>query len=709
MSKGLMAFALVAEEYERTGDPLLGLKPLFAPLLLAGRGAQFDAAQFSSDFTKAYGLEMTPFVAAALSERMQDLGLLEKYYENNTGDIYRVKNFDWDSEPIAESQVESTIKLFVQWASSKSEDYGRAFAENHLEDAILARLARPEYASVFTNKAEENNSRLRKLMGMGGAGVAANDDAFFDYLVAAFILHVADNAPVVFDSISQISYGALIADAVAGLAVPERREENKKGLRLVFDAPLLLDILDLNSPMHKEYASGLLAIANEAGLMLATFDHSIEEMRQTIQATLEASARGLGHGPMAHRLRTEPGKRLSAIVTRDRLREKIEELGVTILRAETYREARYSKWFPEERLDAVRNAIGDLHENLEARIRDAESVAAVARLKGARGDAESLFDAGTIFVTRNSVLAKRVNRFLSRGRTGPRPTFTIATDGQVAGVLWFVGGMRGVELSRRRLIANCSAAVLPKRELISRIASTLEGIEPSLRDEFQALMADARASLCIMRLTAGDIDLIDRDKSIEVVEEMRRELAAPANERAVAAERFAEEVKKDAEEKISEFDKELGERRSELAQAKEEVRRQSQQFEMQLAQLQINVDREVQEKRAAFAEIRRASDELENDINFRLNSYNNKRRDLVRRMKVELLILGVVLAFAVIAPEPPLWVRIFAAAASLATVGVFADFGRAVLERISEWTFRRDLVAVDALRKYAGLPVLAKE
>ncbi|MCW0447483.1 hypothetical protein [Xanthomonas sacchari] len=440
MSKELMAFALVAEEYERTGDPLRGLKPLFAPLLLAERGRPFNAERFSEDFTRTYGLQMTPFVAAALSERMQELNLLEKYHEKNVGDVYQVRNFEWAAEPIAEVQIEKTINLFLDWAEAKSSEYGKKFSRDDLEEAILVRLARPEFASIFVQQAEEKNSRLRKLMGVAGIDVNAKDEAFFDYLVAAFVLHAATNAPAVFDSISQISYGSLIADAVAGLAVPNMQEAKGNKLRLVFDAPLLLDLLDLNSPAHRQYAIGLLAIAKEAGLLLATFEHSLEEMRQTIQATLEASVRGEGYGPMAQRLRTEPGKRLSATLTRDRLREKVTDLGITIMRAEIYREARYAKWFPEENIDRIRNAIGDLHENLEARIRDAESVAAVARLKGERGGAESLFESGTIFVTRNSVLAKRVNRVLSRGRSGPHPTYTVATDGQIAGVLWFVGG-----------------------------------------------------------------------------------------------------------------------------------------------------------------------------------------------------------------------------------------------------------------------------
>lgn len=705
MSKELTAFALVAEEYEKTGDPLRGLYPLFAPLLSESKGGPFDPEKFSASFTSAYGLEMSPFVASALAERMNDLGLLDREFDRNIGASYKVANFQWEAEPIAEAQVENTINLFVEWAEVQCQAYKKEIEHSALEDAILARLARPEFASVFAIQSGEKNNRLRKMMGVAAVDVNAKDEAFLDYLVARFILHVEDNSPAVFDAISLISYGSLIADAVAGLAVTRPSGPSGRSLRLVFDAPLLMDLLDLNSPAHRQYAMGLIEIARDAGLLLATFDHCMDEVKFTIQATLDATARGEGYGPMANRIRTEPGKRISATLVRDRLKTRVADLGITVLRADMYKEARYSKFFPEERVDQVRNAIGDLHEHLEARIRDAASVATVARLKQDRGDADELFEAGTIFVTRNSVLAKRVNRHLSKGRSSPSPTFVIATDGQIAGMLWFVRGMKGVELSRRRLIANCSAAILPKRELVSRISSILDGIQPELRQEFEVLMSDSRASLCVMRLTAGDVDSVNGERSLELIEHMRAEISAPAIERAEAAEiraGVAERRVVDSQIELNNMSESAKFDLGELKRIHEEQVAENDRLQMtsalEVAQLRhdLEVARNSEEQR--ISESNRAASRLAERIAALEDGLKIKRSRVIKLVKCIGIVLAISVPVLAFAFDTELIVKIISCIAAVLSVSAVARWAESFLERLSNTMFKADERLIAELR-----------
>jgi hypothetical protein len=77
--------------------------------------------------------------------------------------------------------------------------------------------------------------------------------------------------------------------------------------------------------------------------------------------------------------------------------------------------------------------------------------------------------------------------------------------------------------------------VLPKKEVISRIAGLLGNLSEELGNEFEALMTNRRASLCPMRVTGGIVESIDEQKSLQVLERMKEELAAPILERAEAA------------------------------------------------------------------------------------------------------------------------------------------------------------------------------
>lgn len=591
MGKHLVAFALVAEEFERTGDPIKGLKPLFAPLLRGKSGQEFDPASFAGDFTSLYGLQMTSFVGRALAERLTETGLLVRSYDPGSGERFHIADFEWDPELIHEHQVEQTIELFVAWGLKQAEETEFGFSERQLEDAILSRLSRPEFASIFTRAAEDKAERLKGMLGIAALDVNTRADAYLDYLVARFIYEAAVKAPDVFGAISQIAYGSLIADAVAGLAVPPSAlSDSLLDLKVVLDGPLVLDLLDLNSREHKAYADGLLEIIQGSGINVAIFEHSVDEMVLTINATLAADDRREGFGPMAHRFRSEQGQRAYAVLVRDSLKRKVEGLGIEILAADHYRSAAYMKFFSEERLDEIRNSIGDLHEHVDARARDAESIAAVARIKGVRARAESLFEAGVIFITRNSVLCKRVLRTLSRGYAEPTPRFTVATDGQLAGVLWFIRGIEGLSLSRKRLIANCSAAILPKREVVARIAGFLENVRPELKESFEVMMADSRASLCMMRVTGGDVDSIDEAKALDVVEEMRRELAAPAIERAEAAERELQITQGEVERLSADSKGVAAVLQANIEELEGRRVLDAQDFEMQIAQFQLDMD-----------------------------------------------------------------------------------------------------------------------
>lgn len=706
MGKQLVAFALVADEVERTGDPIKGLRPLFAPLLSGKAGQEFNADNFASEFTALYGLKMSSFVARALSERLGEIGLLIRTYDAAAGEKFRVAEFEWNAEAIQEHQIEQTITLFVAWAQKQSEKNEIKFSDAQLEVGLLSRLARPEFASIFTRAAEDKTKRLKGILGISGLEVSPKSDAYLDFLVAQFLLEAAQKAPDVFLAISQISYGSLLADAVAGLALPDVADEGAShgDFRVVLDGPIVLDLLDLNSREHKVYAEGLLEIIRKSGIRLGIFEHSLEEMKHTIDATLAFDARGEGFGPMAHRFRTEQGQRAYATLVRDSLRRRVDDLGIDLLVAEHYRSPAYMKFFPEHRVDDVRNSIGDLHAHVDARARDAESVAAVARMKGARAHAESMFDSIAMFVTRNSVLCKRVLRTLARGYSDPTPRFTIATDGQLAGILWFVSGIQGLDLSRKRLIANCSAAILPGKEVVARIAAFLEGVRPELKADFETLMADSRASLCTMRLTGGDPEQIDEAKALEIVEAMRNELAAPAMERASAAEIEAALARQDAAQVSSEAKQAVESIQRSLNEIEEGRASDAKKFDLEIAGFSMKLE-------VAEGDLRDTRRREKERVAATLNRIGECERALQKKVDLVFRSVEVIAVILIVASAlldiwgdrlPGVWVKIVLTIVAILTIGVVEKFLKDRAKLLILKLFRSDQKYIEGLRAGMG-------
>src|SRR5437879_13808039 len=104
--------------------------------------------------------------------------------------------------------------------------------------------------------------------------------------------------------------------------------------------------------------------------------------------------------------------------------------------------------------ESLRNNIGPVMENLERRIRDAQSIATVLRLREDPQNAKSIADARWIFITRNDSVAAKSHGFLvMRKLMGRDDVPPAVTDRRLAGYLWFaVGGNLGA-LSGKKLVA----------------------------------------------------------------------------------------------------------------------------------------------------------------------------------------------------------------------------------------------------------------
>lgn len=702
MANSLLAFALVAEEYEKSGDPVRGLAPLFRPILQGRTGAPYDPAWFAGRFTETYGLDMTPYVAKSISENLVSAGLLTRSARDGFI-VAQMQASQNDTPSIDEERIREIVVYFERWSRKELARLGIETVDIDFEEMLLGHLAHPEFASVFLEKGRPRDSdRIRRLLGKGDFQERKNLDPLFDFLVARFMLVANETAPEVFDQLASIAFGALIADAIAGLAAPGVLKTPEPPLRVVIDGPLLLDALDLSTPAHFEYGKGLFDMLSRAKFRLAVFDHILEEARESIRSTLRAHGAGLAYGPLGDRLRSTPGLSVRATHIADTLDERVKELGVEVLRSEIYDRADFKKYFDDRSVDAVRNAIGDIHHQLERRIRDTNSVAAVARLKRENRRPSSVFEAGTIFLTRNSALAKQVNRVLAVGRAEPDPRFTIVTDGQLASTLWFsLGAVNDFAVfSKKRLIANCSAAIVTQREVIQRIASMLETVDNKLKDDFEIMMRDRRASLCVMRETDGYIDAIDADRSVALLEDMRRELAAPLLEPAL------EELSSKREELVD-LQMQVYHSRQANAELQGVVAETEYSFNAVQAQMSVALEGERATKARVRGELSALMASCEEDINAR-NAQLTRRHAIAKRVLVTFWVLICVVAlFLSVFPDfiHGERIRIIVFLVLLSTLGFFGGWIDRQIDRVVRFvsvTMRAEIARSEESRSHYG-------
>lgn len=529
-TRALIAFAYVADQFAKTNDLASGLAPLFAPVISNRAGRSFDSGQFALDVKEAYDLDMHPYVAEELAASLAGHGYLEEIRRSGSTVQYRNIKVELAEPPIREDQLRVLINGFSDFARTHLEKVALSAAEEEIEQAFLSRLVRPEFLALVLrpDKAEPGVNTLTLTRPQAGSDTTLQrTEEHFDFLVARYILNLHDQDAEEFDLLVSATSGALVAEVVIDLQHPLKKGEPLAGLQVAVDSPLILDALELGLEGAAPYAKQLIEQITRAGAIPIVFGNTVEEIQRALRSPLEHYERKQElYGPLGRRLRFNRALAPYVRAIIPKLADEIRGLGVQVRDVSDFSRAERQRYFTVAMEQALANSLGE-YPTEDARLHDARAISDVLRLRGDnRGD--SIRDAGIIFVTRNSRLARLCRRHLSDNALASRDYFPpCITDRYLAGLLWISTGGGGDSLSRLRLIANCSAAIVPRREIVTRMHRFFESLNPSMVSRFEALMTNERAEHFLMDRTIADSTLITQEN----YEEIYRDIEEVAAER----------------------------------------------------------------------------------------------------------------------------------------------------------------------------------
>jgi hypothetical protein len=537
-SRALLAFAYVADRFEQTGDIATGLLVLFAPVIAKRSGKTFDAQQFVEDVREMYDIEMHPYVAEDFAPRLAASGYLietARFAENAT---YENGTFELPELPISEDVLEALLERFADFANSLLVPNGINIPRATLKSGLLDRLVQPDFLGLMVRPDRPSTGPRTMTLRPDPTANERPEDVErlrIDYLSARFILDCNESNPKDFDLLVAISSGALSTEVVLSLQHPPGAGDEFTGLQVVVDGPLIMDALGLGQDGPVKYAKLLIESIKRARAVPVVFEHTLEEIEGAIRSPLENYERRQDvYGILGRKLLTTPtyAPYLRSIL--GKLPDLVADLGISVLPFSDGDRAAARKYFTEANEEKLAGSIG-MYGSSDTRLRDARSVSDVLRLRGPR-QPQSIRDAGIVFVTRNGRLARMSRQFFVREALSARDYFPACiTDRYLAGLLWITQGGGGTQLSRERLIANCTAAVVPRRDVVTKMHKFLSALSPTMADRFDALMTNERAEYFLMDRTVADVTLIT-DKNLE---EIYRDVETIAGER-VAAEKNAE-------------------------------------------------------------------------------------------------------------------------------------------------------------------------
>ena len=533
-SRTLLTFAYIADQFAKSGDIGDGLLKLFAPVIAKRKGKNFDPSEFAADVLELYDIEMHPYVAEDFAPRLAAAGYLIPTATFAQNAVYQNGDFDLPEIPISLQALEALLDRFADSATDLLITNDLAIPRDTLKSGLLDRLVQPDFLGLMVrpDRASLVPRKLSLTQDTPQDRPEDGDRLRLDYLSARFILDCIESSPSDFELLVAISSGALATEVVLSLQSPPGIGEYFADVKIVLDGPLIMDALGFGQDGPVKYSKLLIEAIKRAQATPVVFLHTITEIEGAIRTPLENFERGqevyghLGRKLLKNRafapyLRSVLGK----------LSEHIQALGVNVLPFSDLDRSVLRKVLTETNEDRLAGAIGS-YAAVESKLRDARSVADVLRIRGF-AKAKSLSDCGLVFVTRNARLARLSRRFLINEGMMAREYFPpCITDRYLAGLFWITQGGGGGQLSRERLIANCTSAVMPRRDVITKMHRFLSDLNADMALRFDALMTNERAEHFLMDRTLADITLINEGN----LEEIYRDVERIAGER-VAAEK----------------------------------------------------------------------------------------------------------------------------------------------------------------------------
>ncbi|NOZ09593.1 MAG: hypothetical protein GXP09_00890 [Gammaproteobacteria bacterium] len=514
LPRNLVAYALVRDDYVQSGDLLQGLMPLFEPILAEQRGRIFDPTAFAREVTSRYDIPMAPLVAEGLVADMTHARLLQMEGDQHTA-VYRVtKKLKPLKDSACAERLQSIISDFLGFSKKHLKDANREISQEKLETGLFERFKTSDFLGIVEQGEGEIEDTDREMA----------DERAIDILCAEFVLSLSEQD---LELLVSVIKGALIAELVLSLQARPTDLEILSNVSIVWDGPLLLDLLNLNTPELFQYATDLLELIKKTEMRSVAFRHYYREMVSIIEMAIQSVNQNAVQSQMVgQRIKADRDRFVGAQHLIGNLQTEIERRGFKTLLASDYVSQKYLQYCSRDLEDKIRNNLGYLHEKLEARERDALTVATTIRLRGRQRNPKTLSKAGWVFVTRNRVLAERSRKTLLMEKEFQETDFPVViSDRQLAGLLWLaVGGNLG-SLSKKRLIANCMRVLTPGAQVVRKMMEVLNETSTEDTETFKTLVNDERVRRRLTVQTIGGPPTITPQNARQNMDELKAVVA----------------------------------------------------------------------------------------------------------------------------------------------------------------------------------------
>lgn len=503
---------------------------MFAPVLQSFAGQLFEPATIAAAFSSTYGSKIHPYAIASIARKLFEAGYLsESGKESRTNSIiYTVAASIAVENTVAENQVDKIFVSFREFANSQALEHSLPLFDNEeLDQAFISRLQSFPLPDARAWKASTNNTTGKSTLSLPKFSKLDSDSVqqerktqWLNAIFSDYVLNNIDPTSNEYDLFLKLASGSIVVEAVLNFCDP-KPEKDLKNTWFIVDTPLLMDLLDLDSPQRHIFARDMFEQLKQANGRLGVFSHTVEETSNNIKAALKAYNDRNSHGAIGIRMISDADFVHRIANVSQNLATEIKNLDFTILN--TPSSATALGYLSSDLENHLSNNIGS-YSNDFARLRDASSIASIVRLRANHKSARQDFSATKyIFITRNSRLAQMSENFLlAQNIYGDDEMPVAVTDSSLAAVLWLTfGSTASTNLPYKRLLANCTAIPQTDQSIRDRVLKLIADDKSELAKSFQIWSRTPRGAEVMLRNSLGDPNLVTTDNLPDFIESVK--------------------------------------------------------------------------------------------------------------------------------------------------------------------------------------------
>lgn len=507
ISRHLFHFAMVHEQFGKTGDITEGLLPIFTPLLRNKEGELFSVTDFCLDIDKEYGLQIHPYVIEDMIPNLIKLGVLQEKDNLSSNVLIYIGQISCEEDNNINDSLERICNGFKAMSLKVLDKV--ELTSNHVDfnAEFSKRLARTNYD--LNTGVEVENFREKT--------IHSNIDSILDYCFARFITELIETDADEFEVVKQAYSGAILAEVVLSLRDPGMSKGDIEGKRFYIDAPVLLNLLGFNSSYAVNCSQSLIKQIIENGGILTTSDTYIKEAKNSINWALRNyENKGGRKSNLCKYIFKKPEAIVEVRYAQTSIDKLLIKMGFNLEGTFTNLGGR----IVSQRAKSFSAKIEQLlnwYKNEEGAAHDAEMVTYVVQ-DHSYSSIKSISESKSFFITNNERQVSEVNKYLYSDGLFEKPEITpILSERNLATIMWVVTGGKGKDVSSLTLISNCTRAMDMNKETFLNFAVFLNNLPDDKKEIYEDIIANDRAIHCLMDEVGGDFSKITENNSEKIL------------------------------------------------------------------------------------------------------------------------------------------------------------------------------------------------